>query len=122
MVYFRTIAGLVGEWPDCWSLIYLAEDKGRAEILPRKRRAFESSIAAGNPPPPLWDASSPWSACLLALANDDSYWNRNARNLCVFPGSRAAVTASRRPGNNKLRRRPSRAVVGRWSSLRTVPC
>ena len=83
MAYFRTISGLVGEWPDCWSLIYLAEDKGRSEILPRKRRAFEASIAAGNPAPPLWDTASPWSACLLALANDDAYWNRNVRNLCV---------------------------------------
>ena len=81
--YYQNIKALVDEWPDCWSLIYLAEDKGRAEVLTKKRRAFETSIAAGNPPPALWSADAPWSACLLALATDDNYWNRQVRNLAV---------------------------------------
>ena len=81
--YYQNLKSLVDEWPDCWSLIYLAEDKGRAEVLARKRRTFETAIAGGAPPPPLWEANAPWSACLFALAQDDNYWNRQVRNLAV---------------------------------------
>ena len=81
--YSQVIESLVQEWPDCWSLVYMADDKARAEGLARKRRAILSSIASGSPPPPLWDAAAPWTACFMALANDDQYWNRQVRHLAV---------------------------------------
>ena len=83
MAYYQNMDALVLEWPECWSLIYMADDKARAEGLQRKRRQFENSISLGQSPPALWDPASPWSACLLALAQDDNYWNKQVRNLAM---------------------------------------
>ena len=49
--YFQVISTLVLEWPECWSIIYLAEDKARAEGLSRRRRQIEASIDGGGTPP-----------------------------------------------------------------------
>ena len=81
--YYQQIESLVLEWPDCWSLVYMADDKARSEGLLKKRRTIEASIALGQPAPQLWDPNSPWSACLMAMATDEVYWNRQVRNLAV---------------------------------------
>ena len=54
-MYGQQIETLVQEWPECWCLVYMADDKARAEGLTRKRRVIETNIAQGGPPPPLWE-------------------------------------------------------------------
>ena len=81
--YFQVISTLVLEWPECWSIIYLADDKARAEGLARRRRQIEADIAGGQPAPPLWDATKPWSACFMSLASDNAYWDAHVRHLAV---------------------------------------
>ena len=81
--HYQNIEGLVRDWPECWAIIYQAEDKSRAEDLAKRKRAIEARIAGGAPAPPLWDANAPWSACFIDLAADSAYWDRHVRHLAV---------------------------------------
>ena len=93
--HYQNIEGLVRDWPECWSIIYQAEDKARAEALAKRRRTIEASIARGLPAPPMWDANAPWSACFLDLAADSSFWDRHVRHLAVSWLSRGRKGALR---------------------------
>ena len=81
--YRACIATLAREWPECWSIVYLADDKMRMEGLRRMRSRIKDDMGRGLQPPPLWDESKPWGACFLAAAETESYWNKHVRNLCV---------------------------------------
>ena len=86
--YRQNIATLVLEWPECWAIIYLADDKARGEGLARRRRMIEADIQAGLPPPRLWDPDNPWSACFMELAADRAYWDYQVRHLAIAWHSR----------------------------------
>ena len=57
----------------------LADDKVRNDGFERARRSTEASIAAGAPPPPLWDAAKPWTAVMLLVPRDKDLGNENVR-------------------------------------------
>ena len=82
--YHQNMQTLVQEWPECWSIIYLADDKARAEMMPRRKRQLEAAAAAvGGAIPPLWDAAAPWSATMMSIAEDRDFWDKNVRNLAI---------------------------------------
>ena len=78
--YQKHIEKLSKLFPDCWGLIYVADDKFRAEHLDRTRRKIEGDIARGLAAPPLWNPSSPWSACFIQGCDDsEQFWNEHVR-------------------------------------------
>ena len=92
-IYFANFKRLCGLWPEAWHLLYLAEDKVRAEGLEKYRRRIENSISNGHPPPMLWDAANPWSSCLIAAAQDRDYWQENVKDLATAWIARGASGA-----------------------------
>ena len=83
MEYQRTMERLVADWPECWHLVYVADDKARWEYWEQKVRQIESEIASGAPAPHLWDPAKPWGAALFAMARDDRYWDHEVRHPAV---------------------------------------
>ena len=85
VAYERRIEQLNRDYPDCWGLIYLAEDTMRMEefplILERLTMRAQQSPAY---PPSLWDPNAPWSAVILEAAENPSYWAENV----VVPANR----------------------------------
>ena len=68
-------------WPDCWGLIYIAEDTFRSERLDRIRRRMQSEIARGLTSPPLWDEKQPWSAAFLVECSEkEQFWDERVRH------------------------------------------
>ena len=57
--YARNLERLAMLHPNCWHLIYTADDRCRSSHLLRIRRRWEAHIASGYPPPTGWGAS-PW--------------------------------------------------------------
>ena len=79
--YQKKVEKLARQWPSCWHLIFLAEDKARYEHFNRLKSMIEFDIEAGRPAPPMWDAEAPWNAIfLMAAENDDKYWDENVRH------------------------------------------
>ena len=79
-LYEKTIERLVMQWPKCWHLIVLADDKGRAERLEKLRRRFVVDEAGGRQVPSDWDKDRPWTCCFKALALDNEYWDEQVRH------------------------------------------
>ena len=67
--YEQNIHRLCDRYPDCWGLIYQADDDLRAEIWEEFRRELLTRAQATPlAPPRLWDAAVPWSAVILESA------------------------------------------------------
>ena len=81
--YEKTIERLVVQWPAAWGLICQAEDKARAERLEKIRRNFTAEAAQGKAVPADWGADAPWTACMQALARDESFWSEQVRHPAV---------------------------------------
>lgn len=73
-LYYRHIEKLVVQYPQCWSLIYVAEDLARAERLEKHRRRLTIEAARGRQVPPDWDEQDPWSCVFTELVKDTTYW------------------------------------------------
>ena len=113
--YQRHIEKLVQLYPDCWGLIYLAEDKFRHEHIDRVRRRIEGDVARGIAAPPLWDKASPWSAAFLEGTSErEAFWDDQVRHPALAwmaagrHGSPAAFeeTAAARAVRDSSPRRP----------------
>ena len=66
VAYERKIEQLNRDYPECWGLIYAAEDTMRAEELPLILERLQDHVATGPPVMPrLWDPNTPWSAVIL---------------------------------------------------------
>ncbi|CAL1127083.1 unnamed protein product [Cladocopium goreaui] len=79
-LYEKTIERLVMQWPRCWHLIVLADDKGRAERLEKWRRRYMIEEDGGRPVPMDWSKEKPWTSCFKALALDNEYWDEQVRH------------------------------------------
>ena len=92
--YSRQIERLAKDWPTAWHLVYLADDKLRAEHFEKIRRNIVLSIKDGARPPLLWAEERPWSSAFLTAAGgSEPYWDRNARHIAsrwLAQGGRAA--------------------------------
>ena len=69
-IYYKNLAKLMRLWPECWHLVYEADDNMRAEHIERIQRKVATDIARGGAPPDHWDPAAPWTACFLLAAND----------------------------------------------------
>lgn len=95
-LYEKTIERLVLQWPKCWHLIALADDKGRAERLEKIRRRLAVEDDAGRAVPPDWNKDKPWTTCFRTLALDDEFWNEQVRHPAaawLASGGRGAALA-----------------------------
>ena len=79
-LYEKTIERLVTQWPKCWHLIVLADDKGRAERLEKLRRRFLVDEDGGRSVPGDWSKDKPWPACFRALSLENEYWDEQVRH------------------------------------------
>ena len=95
-LYERTIDKLVMQWPKCWHLIVLAEDKARAERLEHIRRRLVRDAANGIPTPADFLQNEPWTACFRLLSLDDDYWSEQVCHPAaawVANGAKGALLA-----------------------------
>lgn len=96
--YARHIERLVTQWPQCWGLVYTADDTARAERLDRMRRHLTVEAARGRQVPVDWDPMKPWSCLFVQLTKDVSYWAEKVHHPAaawVAAGARGApVVAS----------------------------
>ena len=72
--YFRQIEKMVVQWPQCWGLVYAAEDNARADKWEKWRRFLALEQAAGRQTPRDWDPGNPWPCVMVSMAKDDQYW------------------------------------------------
>ena len=72
-LYFRHIEKLVIQYPQCWSLIYTAEDTARAERLEKIRRHLDIEGGRGQQVED-WDPLNPWSCVFRELVKDATFW------------------------------------------------
>eukprot|EP00972_Heterocapsa_arctica_P087946 12968403-Heterocapsa_arctica.AAC.1 len=93
--YARQVERLSKDWPTAWHLVYLADDKMRAEHLEKLRRRILLGIEQGDRPPPLWSDQRPWSAAfLIAADSSEAFWDRNVRHIAnrwLAQGGRSSV-------------------------------
>ena len=102
-------------YPECWGLIYLADDKFRQEYIDRIRRRIEGDVTRGVTPPPLWNKDAPWSAAFLEGASDrEPFWDDQVRHPAV------AWMASGRKGSPTALEDESAARALRDASPRRV--
>ena len=73
--YFRHIERLVLQWPNCWGLIYTAEDTARAEKLEKWRRFWTIEQGRGRTVPSDWNQDDPWSCAFNSVIGDDKFWS-----------------------------------------------
>ena len=73
--YYRHVERLVTQWPQCWGLIYSADDTARAEKLEKWRRHWTLEQSRGRQIPGDWDANDPWSCVFHSLIGDEKYWS-----------------------------------------------
>ena len=66
-LYEKTVERLLLQWPKCWHLVALADDKGRAERLEEIRRKFVVKEDAGRTVPTDWSKEKPWTSCFRTL-------------------------------------------------------
>eukprot|EP00971_Amphidinium_carterae_P323075 6420761-Amphidinium_carterae.1 len=66
-VYFEAFRKLAAEVPEAWHLCARAEDRARAELMPRLRRADKER------------APTSWDHMFERVATEDRYWDREVR-------------------------------------------
>ncbi len=94
--YHDTIRRLVVDWPECWHLIVVADDKCRCEHLERVRRQVCADIRAGAAAPPGFSEDRLWGEVFRRAARDAEFWDRQVRRPAaswVAKGARGAPLA-----------------------------
>ena len=84
--YLEAFRELSREHPECWYLCCRAEDRCRAEHVPRVGRLLAQEL--GRQPS--------WSEVFIAAAQDDRYWDKEVRRPAL--GFLARGNANKRPG------------------------
>jgi hypothetical protein len=95
-LYEKTVERLVMQWPRCWHLIVVADDKGRAERLEKIRRKLVVEEDCKRMVPVDWNREKPWTACFQVLALDNEYWDEQVRHPAaawLASGGRGAALA-----------------------------
>ena len=95
-LYYENLERLLKLWPECWHLIYIADDRMRSEQMERIRREIAVKITNGQAPPAHWDPNRPWTAVFLAAAADKDYWDEHVKNIAtswLAHGARGAPKA-----------------------------
>ena len=95
-LYEKTVERLVMQWPRCWHLIVMADDKGRAEWLEKICRKFVVEEDCKRMVPVDWNREKPWTACFQAPAPDNEYWDEQVRHPAaawLASGGRGAASA-----------------------------
>jgi hypothetical protein len=96
-LYYENLELLLKFWPECWHLIYLADDRMRSEQFERIRREILASIAAGDPAPAHWDAANPWTAVFVAASKDKDYWDKHVKSIAASWPAHGARGAPKAP-------------------------
>ena len=86
MKYLRHIEKMTKLWPDCWGLLYIADDKFRLEHIDRVRRRIEWDIARGIAAPPLWNAAARGQLASWRALTKASIFRTNASGTPPPPG------------------------------------
>ena len=81
--YNRRIAKLVELWPECWRIIYQADDLMRSEHMEKIRRKIVREINDGGAKPAYWDENSPWTTVFIAAAGDTTFWDEHVTQLAT---------------------------------------
>ena len=82
--YLESFKALAAEFPECWHLCAIAEDRCRGEHFPRLRRALHRAHQDGKLPIGIeYDPFRPWDAVFVAAASDTTYWDREVRRPAV---------------------------------------
>jgi hypothetical protein len=82
-LYYKNLEKLLKRWPECWHLIYVADDKMRSEHLEKIRRRISAAVGRGEAPPRNWDALNPWTACFEEASKDKVFWDDNVSDIAV---------------------------------------
>ena len=90
--YYEAFAALCKEFPECWHLCQQAEDRCRAEHLPRVARKLANGL--GRTPS--------WGEVFVAAAEDSNYWDRTVRRPAVGFLARGKRPASRPDPNDRV--------------------
>lgn len=94
-MYFRHIERLTTQWPQCWGLIYSADDLARSEKIDKLRRKLVIDTAMGRATPTNWDPHQPWNAVFTEMAADGAYWAERVHHPAAASGGKGApVVAS----------------------------
>ena len=73
--YARHVERLTVQWPNCWGLIYQADDCARSEKLDRIKRQIMIESGRGRQVPLDWNPNKPWSCVYNVLVKDVTYWS-----------------------------------------------
>ena len=95
--YARHIEKLVVQWPQCWGLIYAADDLMRAERWEKYRRLFKLDSAHGREVPRDWDPHRPWSCVMFHATKDSLFWNEKVHipaSCWMASGGKGAPTVA----------------------------
>lgn len=96
--YADRIAELVREFPECWHLIWSADDRCRRDELERIRRALTRARLEGRLPMNItFEVSQPWVGCLTQAARDSEFWAKHvirpAQTFLARSGTRKNMSA-----------------------------
>ena len=117
--YFRAMEKMVIQYPQCWGLIFAADDTARAERLEKIRRSISIEAGLGRQIPQDWNDSSPWSCVFQQLAKDMQFWTERVHHPAaawLAAGARGAPSVpteqsvlSHLPGAAELQESPAAA-------------
>lgn len=92
--YSEHYSQLQAEFPECWHLCAVAEDRCRGELFPRLRRELERLHSAGRSLHGItFDPRQPWAAVFVAAARDEAYWDREVRRPALAFLTRGSANA-----------------------------
>ena len=92
--YFEHFSQLQAEYPECWHLCAVAEDRCRGEAFPRIRRELERLHALSRSMNGIaFDPSQPWASVFVAAARDESFWDREVRRPALSFLARGSLNA-----------------------------
>jgi hypothetical protein len=84
--YERFIEGLSMEHPECWALLYVAEDRARGEYSHHVKRKAEIAKKNGEGWAKDYDETQPWEFVwqwLLSPRGEQEYWEKEFRRPAV---------------------------------------
>lgn len=95
--YADKISELCAEFPECWHLVWQAEDRCRRDELERIRRSLVRARIEGNLPMNIrFDPDQPWVGVFTYAARDGEYWakhvTRPAQTFLARGGSGRKMT------------------------------
>ena len=117
--YFRAMEKMVIQYPQCWGLIFAADDTARAERLEKIRRSISIEAGLGRQIPQDWNEGSPWSCVFQQLAKDMQFWTERVHHPAaawLAAGAKGAPSVpteqsvlSHLPGAEELQESPAAA-------------